>query len=296
MKKLLLILLLFSAGTSFGQVVANNPSPINLCDDTNPGDGIEVFDLTIREDEIINGQTNVTVSYHLTSGDALGNGGSIMNPESYTNTSNPQQLFIRLQGNGDFDITTLLIEVVSYAMADALPEDIFIDEGDANGQAVFDLTENEDIMLGDQFAVDFVFTYFLSQADCENQTNQLANPSMFENTENPQSIYVRMEPFNAPCGTCYPFEISSDGILGISTNPIKSLKIYPNPATNFIKVELEDLAFAEILIRDIQGRLIKSVQCEENTQLVDVSVLKRGVYFLSLEINNKTLIKRFIKK
>ena len=279
-----------------GQVTANIPSPINLCDDNNPGDQIEVFDLTSREDEILNGQTNVVISYHLTSGDALGNGGFIANPQNYTNLSNPQQIFIRAQGSGDFDITTMDIEVVQYAMAEAEPENLFIDEGDANGQAFFDLTENENAMLGGQFAIDFVFSYYLTEADCDGKINPLATPTMFENTENPQSVFVRMEPFNAPCGTCYSFVISSDGILGTETNALENLTIFPNPATNFITVTGKDLAFAKILIRDIQGREIINMKDKSDVQTISISALNKGVYFITITVDENQITQRFIKQ
>lgn len=296
MKKLALLVFLFCSGISYGQVVANTPSPIILCDDTNPGDEIEVFDLTSREAEIINGQDNVTVSYHLTSGDALGNGGFIMNPENYTNSSNPQQIFIRVQGSNNFDITTMDIEVVQYAVAASLPENIFIDEGDTNGQAIFDLTENETEMLGGQFAVDFVFTYYLSAADCDAQTNPLPNPSAYENTVNPQDIYVRMEPFNAPCGTCYNFEISSDGILGFETTKLDSLKLFPNPAQDFITLNSNDLASAEIIISDVQGRVIIRLEGNNNMQRINISALDKGMYFVAIQKDNLRVASSFLKR
>ena len=296
MKKLALLVFLVCSGISYGQVVANTPSPIILCDDTNPGDETEVFDLTSREGEIINGQDNVTVSYHLTSGDALGNGGFIMNPENYTNSSNPQQIFIRVQGNGDFDITTMDIEVVQYATAAVAPQNLFIDEGDANGQAIFDLTENETEMLGGQFAVDFVFTYYLSAADCASATNPIPNPENFTNTMNPQVIDVRMEPFNAPCFTCYTFTVASDGTLGLDGAMFNNLKVYPNPANDVVNVVLNNVAYAEILIRDIQGREIISSQSDVDVSVIDISTLVKGVYFMTVKSNGNSITKRFVKE
>src|SRR5690606_19739253 len=48
-----------------------------LCDDNNPGDGIEGFDLASMDAGIVGGQANIVVTYHLSSADAQSNTGAI---------------------------------------------------------------------------------------------------------------------------------------------------------------------------------------------------------------------------
>jgi hypothetical protein len=68
-----------------------NPDNLIACDDTNSGDGLEVFDLKTYETLIINGELNVSATYHETLEDALDGINTIPNPTNYTNTETPVQ-------------------------------------------------------------------------------------------------------------------------------------------------------------------------------------------------------------
>ncbi|WP_172966855.1 T9SS type A sorting domain-containing protein [Patiriisocius marinistellae] len=297
--KNIILLFFFIAGSTVAQVTANLPDNIRICDVNNPGDGVEVFDLTIREDQILNGQTGLTVTYHLTSGAALSGFGAFTNPQTYTNTSNPQLIFIRVQGNGDWDVTNMEIEAVAFPEAEMLPEDITIDEGDGNGQAVFDLTINEDMMLGSQFAIDFIFTYYLTQADCDTGVNAIANPSTFTNFENPQEIFVRMQNAIADCGTCYNYRIMSDGTLGLHQNGLKRVLLFPSPVTTTLTIETPRLvAETTYYIYNLKGQLMTSeiLRVGDSNKQVDVSELTSGVYFVRLISEGSQITQQIIKK
>jgi hypothetical protein len=112
-------------------------------------------------------------------------------------------------------------------------------------------------MLGGQSPDDFIFTYYLTDADCNSDVNPLALPTMFENMENSHDLYVRFSYLIDGCAACYNFQIETDGLLGLGANAISNVKIYPNPAPDFIIVTFANLAFVELLIRDVQGRTAK---------------------------------------
>ena len=61
------------------------------------GDGLALFDLTSKIPEILNGQSNVNVTFYETQADADANTNVIANPTSYINISNPQTIFTRLE-------------------------------------------------------------------------------------------------------------------------------------------------------------------------------------------------------
>lgn len=70
--------------------------------------------------------------------------------------------------------------------------------------------------------------------------------------------------------------------LGIKT------KIYPNPTTNFIIIELEKNVNADILVYDINGKLVlKDKLNDENQKQLDFSFLNQGNYFLHINIADK---------
>uniref|UniRef100_UPI00053DE73E hypothetical protein n=1 Tax=Psychroserpens jangbogonensis TaxID=1484460 RepID=UPI00053DE73E len=84
-------------------------TPYELCDDNNPGDEIEQFDLTSKDAEISDGQL-VTVSYYETLADAQG----LVNPlaSPYSNTSNPQSIFYALVSTTTGCVATGSFELV----------------------------------------------------------------------------------------------------------------------------------------------------------------------------------------
>ena len=70
--------------------------------------------------------------------------------------------------------------------------------------------------------------------------------------------------------------------LGIKT------KIYPNPTTNFIIVELEKNVNADIKVFDINGKIvIEDKLNDENEKQLDFSFLKQGNYLLNINIADK---------
>jgi hypothetical protein len=84
--------------------------------------------------------------------------------------------------------------------------------------------------------------------------------------------------------------------VGIEENNSESLiNIYPNPATDFITIDLPDGVKADyLIIIDPLGRIIRmDVSFKKNR--IEVSKLKEGVYTLQCISNQKVFTSRFIK-
>ena len=93
------------------------PTPYDLCDIDTDGtlsnDGLALFDLSTKESEILNGQTDVTISFHLSPTNALD--GSNPVSTSFINTSPYSELlFVRLENatSNCYAITTLTVNVL----------------------------------------------------------------------------------------------------------------------------------------------------------------------------------------
>jgi len=81
------------------------------------------------------------------------------------------------------------------------------------------------------------------------------------------------------------------GILKVNTSveniDIKT-KVYPNPTTNFLIIELEKNVNADILVYDINGKLvIKDRLNNEQQKQLDFGFLKQGNYLLHINIAEK---------
>jgi DNA-binding beta-propeller fold protein YncE len=116
--------------------------------------------------------------------------------------------------------------------------------------------------------------------------------------------------FNYPIGIC----ASDDGMLYIGEsggNKIRKIttslsstpfinedivNIYPNPSSQSIHVEFDNLSTVKIDITDGNGRLLKSLNNVVNQCLIDISEFANGIYFLQLQTDNDIIVKKILKK
>jgi len=171
---------------------------IELCDDNNSGDNQEIFDLTLNEAYIINGEVGVTATYYETNADAQNAVNAIAIPTTYINTSSQQTIYVRVTNN-----TTSCFVVVNFdIVVNNLPNttmitDYFICEVNADGIAQFDLESKTTEILNGQNPVDFAVTYHVSQAEADSGANPLTSP--YTNVINQQTIYVNIRNVNTNC-------------------------------------------------------------------------------------------------
>ncbi|MDR6302239.1 T9SS type A sorting domain-containing protein [Mesonia maritima] len=205
MKKLLLLFSLV-ASTTFAQVTASDAT-LTVCEVNT--DGFATFDLTQADNDVLNGQSasNFQVSYHVTINDAQ----DAVNPvlPTYTNTTPfNETLYARVEelGNGNFETSLLFLEVGEEAIANPA-QDIVVCGN--QGFGTFDLTFNESIVLGSQNPSMFDVSFYLSQSDADAETNEIVNSSAFTNTNDPQTIYVRVQNANSNCYAMTSFTIST---------------------------------------------------------------------------------------
>ena len=80
------------------------------------------------------------------------------------------------------------------------------------------------------------------------------------------------------------------GINGITTG---SISVYPNPATDFIRIDNGGNAIGTVRLVDMSGRTVGEYDFKaENTATIDVSTLEKGVYFLITDNGKLKVIKR----
>ena len=224
--------------------VAVQPTPLEQCDDLgeSPGDEMTMFDLTVKDAEITGGNASWLVSYYETDADAQAQMNAIPDPTAYTNTSvgglpqNPQTLYVVVTDTdtGCVDFTTMTIRVLpnpTPTPSGQLPDLELCDEiNTGDGVEVFDLTENEILLLNGEAGV--TATYHESLDDANSASNAIADPSNYENTQTPeQEIHVRVTNDVTGCYTIVNF--------AIIVNPLPEVIAL----TNFIQCELNTDGF-----------------------------------------------------
>ncbi|WP_426429686.1 T9SS type B sorting domain-containing protein [Winogradskyella sp. HB-48] len=185
--------------------------PLELCDGIAPfDDAITEVDFSNLSQDIINGATDVAVSYHISENDATIN----VNPLGDIFTSFPitQTVFIRIENTitGCFIINDIVINITGFSNFNNPTTyqlcDDDTDGDDQNGQVTFDFDLKTQEIINGILGANYNITYHLSQADAE--TDNSALPTIYTNTvATPTEIFVRIEDINSGCVGFTSFDI-----------------------------------------------------------------------------------------
>jgi len=199
--------------TTINPPIITIPTPLEECD--NDYDGIDIFDLSQKTDELLGGQLNVTVSYHESQEDADNAANAITEPYSNLNSPDSQNIFVRLEDNETFCYATTTLALVVNPIPEVIvPPVIEVCDDDYDGISTFDLVSLDPIILNGQTGI--TVSYYESQAEADTATNPLASP--YNNTSlNTQELIVRLE--NDITG-CY-----STTTQGIIVNPLSLIEV-----------------------------------------------------------------------
>jgi hypothetical protein len=151
------------AVSSIEVTVLNNPNIvagdyfIDGCELMN--DGSEVFDITVYEDEILGGLTNVTSSYHKSFDEAISRANAIRNTENYLVDNYEETVFIRVEDNntGCFSIEEIELTTDALLTRTNIGDVSVCDDPSNDGIATFYLEAIEASFLNnfENAAVDF---------------------------------------------------------------------------------------------------------------------------------------------
>ncbi|WP_296350142.1 choice-of-anchor L domain-containing protein, partial [Winogradskyella sp.] len=155
--------------------------------------GIADFDLSLNDDDVLGVQDplDFVISYHLSEQDAIDNIGAL--PTTYTNTVNPQEIWVRLADNSQtcFITNSFFLSASTQPTINTVPDLELCDDLSEDGIEEFDLSLQSLGVLGPQSDVNYNVTYHLSATDAQSGVGAL--PLLFSNTVNPQEIFVRIE-------------------------------------------------------------------------------------------------------
>ena len=307
--------------TDFDLIVYNSPETNVVSDyvilDVN-NDGMEIFDLTTKIPEILNGQSDIEVTFYETQQDAVDDINAIASPTTYTNITNPQTIFTRLENLvncysvGSFEI-----------FADPGPDPfVFIPDTnfknallnynpviDTNNDGEIQVSEAEAVFglnVSDKSITSMVGVHsFINLTSLDCSLNQLTSLNIsngyntniinFNATDNTELFCIQVDDANyansAPNWIKDTWaSYSEDCNLGVEDNVLNDFNLYPNPAQDVLFIESQ-LPIEVVKIYNLQGQLIK----EGTTDSVDVSNFSEGMYFVQVTIEGKSITKKFIK-
>ncbi len=106
-------------------------------------------------------------------------------------------------------------------------------------------------------------------------------------TENPEYKFS----YNGG-NTANRFEILFSEQTNIDENN-NEFVIFPNPANTYVQVQSNNLIIESLELTDITGKVLLQ---RSNTNRMNISKLKKGIYFLTVKTERKTFTKKIIKQ
>lgn len=174
--------------------ITNNPLPnispittLEQCDDNLDGDdtnGKVTFNLNTKNTEALNGQTGITVTYHLTASDAIANSSPITTYYGGTTT-----IYVRLTNNTTGCFTTTSFDVKVNAKPTVVNE-VTLKQCDNDTDAISDFNLNEaNPSISNQ--PNLTFTYFTSSINAQNNISPITNTNQY--TSSNGTVWARVE-------------------------------------------------------------------------------------------------------
>jgi len=85
-----------------------------------------------------------------------------------------------------------------------------------------------------------------------------------------------------------------DVCTGIASNESVLLNVYPNPSSGLFFIETEAIANANIIVRDVLGKIIVQQKITQNKFAIDLSKYENGIYFIEIGSDNERTVKHII--
>ena len=89
--------------------------------------------------------------------------------------------------------------------------------------------------------------------------------------------------------------IEGENVLGTSDFALNGISLYPNPTSAMVNFSLKNIEGTPVRIIDVNGRTILKTKISSDNN-INIEMLTNGVYFVQLQIENKDLSYKFVKK
>jgi len=151
---------------------------------------------------------------------------------------------------------------------------------------------------GKTYTLDAVFSYSLDNgASFSDVFDTRMGETMI--SKGGSNVIFKVSPyFTGGIGT-YLLDINIDFTQSVSDLAFQNLiKLYPNPAKDFVTVQFDAIKVNSITVMDVQGRIIETYKNldKENLLLIEQNNLGAGIYFLNIETDKGLVVKKLVFK
>ncbi len=196
----------------------------------------------------------------------------------------PPYLYIWNSGQTTMNISSLDSGIYIITITDAMGTieiDTFEVELDFNLDIT--LSQNQNILTANQSGAQYQWI------DCTNNTSILNEINQtFTATQN--GSYAVLITTNNCSDTSNCQAVTT---IGIDENLNRNFKIYPNPSNGKVYLDMLNVSNPiEIIIMDVNGKVVTNAIVKSKTIKLDLAHLKNGIYFVKVKTNNTSITKK----
>jgi hypothetical protein len=114
-----------------------------------------------------------------------------------------------------------------------------------------------------------------------------------ESLNNTTTTQARFDNVSVTTGPAKSLEANATSVVGNALDT--SIEIYPNPARDFVTVEIPDIKTkVQVSVYSAEGKMVHTEMIEQVTTQMDVSYLKPGVYIVRFDSDGEIVPKRLV--
>ncbi|AUP80863.1 T9SS type A sorting domain-containing protein [Flavivirga eckloniae] len=220
-QRLLFFLFIFSSFSVYSQIQGPPPGILDYYKCDPEGDGVEVFDLAshflfpfnVSGEEASNYNP---LTFYLTEEDRNNGVNPIADPSNYVNISNPQKIYFRTYAINPG--AYVYLEGGEFIHASQIPSPnlkntLILCDDNGNGFNTFNLSKSREEILAGLDSGIYNLNYYETLVDAENEVNRITNVTSYNNSTNPQKVYVRvLNRFDETCYSIVELDLKVQGI------------------------------------------------------------------------------------
>ncbi len=221
----------------------------------------------------------------------------------FENTSNPQEIYVgivnRETGCYKSRGTSFSLSVIPEPEIATTPNDLSVNGNPDDGFAIFDLSLNEAQILGMQNPDDLTFSYYENLSNATEGLNPITAVEMYQNIENPQKIFVRLDRIDNDCYVLTNFFIEADFTSGTIETSADDLQLFPNPTRGIIKLYPGEFsAISSVQLFNIHGQKMIIALEKSNSDYweIDLQQNNSGIYFLQIDGAGSRWFEKIVKQ
>lgn len=242
--------------------ITTNDVTKTVCENTNAN--TIVYDLSSHNSEVYTGTQTVAYKYYNTLIDATNQVNELINWQNRTLPVGSYIFFIRTEKGTCFDISQFTINVIQRPVINSAVNLRQCDD-DTDGFSAFNLTEANELITTN--VTGLTFTYFLSLAEAQSNTNPIANDIAFINqTVNTQTVYYSVSNSNNCARTGQLNLVVSATQVPATFQPLVYISCDTTFGTNNDAIANFDFSASETIISNLFPAQVVKVTFYENLQ------------------------------